>query len=158
MVSLTIISETNKCLFASPAKRQRFASIVVTICFREICLIQIYFKTYLTFLYTLPYVVATQHLTIIQCIVIYSFEWNIWYFRLYRLLKHGPIHLCNQALNHTSSLRLISDWFTLSKWEIYTCVLRRCSITSERLNNLRLKVVSGWLHFPMIGFPNIWYR
>ena len=94
----------------------------------------------------------------IQSIVMNNFKWNIWYLILYLMLHHAPIHLCNQALSHTSTLRLISDWFTLSIWEIYTCVLRRCSITSNRSNNLRLKVVSGWLHFPMIGFTNIWYR
>ena len=99
-----------------------------------------------------------RYLIIIQSIVMNNFKWNIWYLILYLLLHHAPIHLCNQALSHTSTLRLISDWFTLSIWEIYTCVLRRCSITSNRSNNLRLKVVSGWLHFPMIGFTNIWYR
>ena len=52
VVSLTIISETNKCLFASHAKQQRFASTVVKTYFCEICLIS---KTYLTFLYTVPY-------------------------------------------------------------------------------------------------------
>ena len=152
MVSLTIISETNKCLFASHAKQQRFASTVVKTYFCEVCLIS---KTYLTFLYTVPYwnskiwmiqliyVVATQHLTIIQSIIMHIFKCNIWYFVLYRLLHHAPIHLCNQALSHTSTLRLISDCITLSIWEIYTCVLRRCSITSNRSNNLRLKVVSG---------------
>ena len=132
--------------------------------FCEICLIS---KTYLTFLYTVPYwnsrlwmilLIYDQFPRSIQSIVMNNFKWNIWYLILYLLLHHAPIHLCNQALSHTSTLRLISDWFTLSIWEIYTCVLRRCSITSNRSNNLRLKVVSGWLHFPMIGFSNIWYR